>query len=338
MRKLSDEPNLIEREEHWPSGALKARFTVIVRESGEDERHGEYRSFHENGKPHQAGQYAYGEAIGEWQQWDDEGDEVEADVPESNETPAPNPDAGKPWKLWSIELAVVLALAWLPHLVTGIASLWVSRDMLSEGEFDELVGDGAFDESRLELDPDMFLVSELPMLATYLQVLLPLLYICWRSDLTWKKLGIVKPTLWGLLLLGPLLGAATLLVDAALVRLFEPETSWYYVSVPSTTFTWTVFVVAMILNSFAEEFVWRGFVLQRLRQMSGSTTFALLISTFLFATYHVYQGFGNMWLVFISGLIWGVAVIGTKRIWPAVVAHTVFNITIFTPIGEWLFP
>ena len=336
---MSDQDsNLIEREEHWPNGALKARYTVIVLDSGSGERHGEFAAFHGNGEQSEKGQYAYGEPVGEWQQWDDEGNGLSAERPEGNDPLEPNPDAGKPWKTWTIELVVVLGLAWLPHMVNAVVSLWISSGIPSESETDEMLGDGSFEESMIGTDPEYFLLSEFPMIATNLQILLPLLYICWRSDLTWRKLGMVKPKWWGLLLLGPLLGAATLVVDGVLVRLFDPETAWYYLALPTTVFTWSIFVISMIVNSLAEEFVWRGFVMQRLRQMGGSMVFALLISTFLFASYHVYQGFGNAWLAFGSGLIWGNAVIVTKRIWPAVVGHTVHNVVLFTPISDWLFP
>jgi membrane protease YdiL (CAAX protease family) len=324
---VTDEPELQEREERWPDGALKARWAVIIRPGGAEEPHGPYVSFHANGMQSGQGQYAYGEKIGQWKRWDETGTEL-PDEPVTMDLKAVEGDP-QPWGTWTIELLVVLALAWLAPLVTGAVSLWSVWDMpdfMADAEYGDYV-----------VDDGQFAMSELPLLAMHLQIFIPVLYICWRSDLGWRQLGVVRPELWGLLLLGPLLAVLTLGTDALLYWLFEPSTPWFYFAVPGSVIGWSLLVVTLIANSLAEEFVWRGFVLQRLKQMSGSAAFALVLSSFLFATYHMYQGFGNAALVMTSGLIWGASVLITKRIWPAVVGHTLHNIVVYSPIADWLF-
>lgn len=337
---MPDELPIETKEEFWPGGAIKARFQVLRRADDSSVRHGVYESFHPNGRAAQQGRYQYGEPVGTWVRWDDSGQVAFEGAPADDSGFEPDPGSwddpiepaspvgpARPWGVWLFELAVVLALAWLPYLVYALVSLVANAQYAGMDEY--------FVQEVADLD---FLLAELPMLVGHLQVLFPMLYICWRSDLGWRQLGLVRPSASGLLLIGPLLGAVALGADVLLVHLFRPEPAPHFVYLPTTSMAWSVLVLSLVFNSLAEELVWRGFVLQRLKQMSGSAGFALAVSTLLFAAYHIYQGFGHTLLVALTGLLFGASVLLTKRLWPAVVAHTMYNIIVMSPLSEQLYP
>jgi membrane protease YdiL (CAAX protease family) len=336
-----DGPPLQQREESWPGGAPKARWSVIVADDGTELRHGLFEEFYENGMRARRGFYDNGLPVEIWTTWDNTGRQLHSGLYESitgEDAPEPDPadwdepieaddpDAPlNPRGTWVIECGVVLALAWLAPLTYAIFTDGVMTSS------DNWVG-------VVEKDDSLFFWSEIPVFAASLQILIPLLYIIWRSDAKWSDIGIVRPGVLSLLVLGPLLAVASLGTDWVLVKLLDPPEPPAYWVVPVSAFMWVLFVLILLTNSLVEEFVWRGFILHRLKQLSGSSVFALLTSTFLFATYHIYQGPIYAGLAFLSGLIWGISVLVTRRIWPAVVAHTIHNVVVFSPLGETLFP
>jgi uncharacterized protein len=62
---------------------------------------------------------------------------------------------------------------------------------------------------------------------------------------------------------------------------------------------------------------------------------ALVVSSVLFGSYHIYQGPAAMMLAIVTGMIWGVSVLALRSIWPAIIAHTVFNIYAHLHFAWW---
>lgn len=54
------------RVERWPDGTTRAEYEVRVEADGRELRHGPWKSWHDNGKPHEEGAFADGLAVGEW--------------------------------------------------------------------------------------------------------------------------------------------------------------------------------------------------------------------------------------------------------------------------------
>lgn len=54
------------RVERWPDGSPRAEYEVRVEADGRELRHGSWKSWHENGKEHESGAFADGQASGEW--------------------------------------------------------------------------------------------------------------------------------------------------------------------------------------------------------------------------------------------------------------------------------
>lgn len=102
----------------------------------------------------------------------------------------------------------------------------------------------------------------------------------------------------------------------------SPERPVYAGSVPA----WSVYVLGIICNSFAEELAIRGVIFTRIRLMSGSAVHATIWSSALFASYHIYQGPLATAQVFVSGVLFCLAFIVHKSIWVGIVTHTALNI------------
>lgn len=86
-------------------------------------------------------------------------------------------------------------------------------------------------------------------------------------------------------------------------------------------------IVSNVANGFAEELVMRGYLIPRFEDLFGSTVKALLLSSVLFASYHLYQGFYGAGSALVMGLVFGVAFCALRRLWPVAAAHALLNIS-----------
>jgi len=80
------------------------------------------------------------------------------------------------------------------------------------------------------------------------------------------------------------------------------------------------------VNGFAEELILRGYLIPRLETLTGSTAKSIVLSSVLFASYHIYQGPASSIQILIMGLIFGSFFAITRRICPLVLAHASFGI------------
>jgi len=79
----------------------------------------------------------------------------------------------------------------------------------------------------------------------------------------------------------------------------------------------------------AEEFFWRGFIQRRLGKKYGDKT-GLLLAAFFYAAGHIWSF--NFMLILtagICGLFWGYIFNRCKSLWPVVISHAAWDLTIF---------
>jgi uncharacterized protein len=88
---------------------------------------------------------------------------------------------------------------------------------------------------------------------------------------------------------------------------------------------WSLIFLAMLANSFAEEVAFRALLIPIFERLFNSAVVAVILSTLLFASYHLYQGFYAVWAAFLTGAIFGWYFVTHKRLWPLIVAHTLTN-------------
>ncbi|MFD4031230.1 CPBP family intramembrane glutamic endopeptidase [Streptomyces sp. NPDC058637] len=100
-------------------------------------------------------------------------------------------------------------------------------------------------------------------------------------------------------------------------------------SLPEVWWKFPVLILSAVQNSVVEEVVVVGYLLRRLGQLGWTPMAALLASSVLRGSYHLYQGIGG----FIGNMVMGVVFVLLYRRWervgPLVVAHALLDIGAF---------
>ena len=177
------------------------------------------------------------------------------------------------------------------------------------------------------------------LLVRSVTVSLPILYIIWKNTLSFASVGISKFHIRSDVLLGVgifiisyiLFSLLSLLTSAiAIVKVGEAQELTKTLFHKPETFTEMMFLfLACIFNGFAEELVMRGYFIERLEFLFGSTSKSVLFSSIVFCSYHIYQGVSGTFHIFIFGIIYGLLYCKYRRIWPLVIAHSLQNIVSF---------
>ncbi|GAB5405907.1 MAG: hypothetical protein Aurels2KO_41380 [Aureliella sp.] len=162
-----------------------------------------------------------------------------------------------------------------------------------------------------------------------IQVSAPTLLIVYLTGKDWESIGL-RPFRW---VWDPMwaIGIWAITTYISLMVLAAMPESWF-VPVGESGGAGPGFllsVAAAFANGFAEELVIRGYLLSKLERVLQSTWQAVLISTALFASYHVYQGAGGTIDVAIFGLLMAVAFCTLRRLWPLVLVHAFGNLLVF---------
>jgi membrane protease YdiL (CAAX protease family) len=75
-----------------------------------------------------------------------------------------------------------------------------------------------------------------------------------------------------------------------------------------------------------EELVYRGFLLTRLRELTGNTVLPLLATSVAFGLAHIYQSVPAALSSCVFGLILGVFTLGSRNLFPAILAHAAWDV------------
>ena len=92
---------------------------------------------------------------------------------------------------------------------------------------------------------------------------------------------------------------------------------------------WAFLVLALVSNSFYEELLMRAYLITRLRQLGVRVVLAVLVAGVLFGAYHIYQGPAQFITASVFGLLLGLIFVLTGRVWPLIIAHTIYNLDVF---------
>ncbi|MGX1129134.1 membrane protease YdiL (CAAX protease family) [Streptomyces glaucescens] len=100
-------------------------------------------------------------------------------------------------------------------------------------------------------------------------------------------------------------------------------------ALPDVWWKYPVLILSAVQNAVVEEVIVVGYLLRRLNQLGWSPGGALMASSVLRGSYHLYQGIGG----FIGNLVMGVVFVWLYRRWgrvgPLVVAHSLLDIGAF---------
>jgi membrane protease YdiL (CAAX protease family) len=86
-------------------------------------------------------------------------------------------------------------------------------------------------------------------------------------------------------------------------------------------------VLIAVTAGVTEEIVVRGYAQTRLEQLRAPAAVILLVPTALWAVLHVYQGLGAALTIFGLGLMYAWYFQRTRRLWPLILAHILFDMT-----------
>jgi membrane protease YdiL (CAAX protease family) len=165
-----------------------------------------------------------------------------------------------------------------------------------------------------------------------------LLVLLWArlSHTQWRELGFSRPKSWTLTIIGGVAFGVVfkLLMKAVVMPLLGADPinqTFHYLSGNRSALPMAIY--AMVVGAgFGEETVFRGYLFERFGKLFGTTRRAkaltVAITTVLFALGHYsLQGFSAVEQALFTGLAFGTIVAVTGRIWLAMIAHAVFNLT-----------
>jgi membrane protease YdiL (CAAX protease family) len=210
------------------------------------------------------------------------------------------------------ELALVLLLAFAP---SALGLLFLALDPQSTAEVE-----AGLAPSVIGIVIQLFL-SWSPVLVIG--------YLLARNREGWPGIGLtrLRP---GDLAMGALLWVASFVVVLVLAWVFQSFGQREVDFLPEDLPLWFQALQAVLIAVTAgvtEEIVVRGYAQTRLEQLRASTTVILVLPTALWGVFHVYQGLGAALTIFGLGLMYAWYFQLTRRLWPIILAHVLFDMT-----------
>lgn len=146
-----------------------------------------------------------------------------------------------------------------------------------------------------------------------------------RKDISWSN------TIAGLIFFA---GAWSLIIiiKISMARSgYLPEKEFLHL-LPSTTTEGAIWILLSAGAALSEEIAFRGYLITRLKVLSGSYWTGALLGSAAFALGHLYQGSGGVLLTFIYGMLFSGLFIARKSVFPCIIAHFLQDSMILTAI------
>ncbi len=213
-----------------------------------------------------------------------------------------NPDRDR--RALLVETLAVVAVLWLPEFAN---SLW----------------------SRADPAPRS-LASESVQLTIDAGVIALLLYLVWRNGESFRHLGLRRTRWWGELLWAFGIYCLSWMAEVAFHATAEAA-GWKEPAPavdPYPSGARAVLLPFFLLVSAAgEELLFRGYLFNRVRRLTGSAPAAILLPSILFAAYHPY-GPRELVAIFLFGSIFALLYWKARSLPRFVLAHCAFNLSI----------
>ena len=234
--------------------------------------------------------------------------------PPSERPPARNPlprPAGTP-RMLRLELGLVLLLAFSPGIL-GLLLLALGPQGTAPTETQVL-------PSLVSLLFELFL-SWTPVLVVG--------FLLARNREGWAGIGLTRFRA-GDLGMGAVLWVASFILVLVLAQLFQYFGQREVDFLPEGLPLWFRSLQAVLIAVTAgvtEEIVVRGYAQTRLEQLRAPTAVIILLPTALWGVLHIYQGAGAALTIFGLGLMYAWYFQRTRRLWPLILAHVLFDAT-----------
>ena len=183
----------------------------------------------------------------------------------------------------------------------------------------------------------VYLADFIPLSATPFLFLLGWLSL-WLRGSGWRAVGLKRPARWRhTLLLGIAVGVVyqffSLYALEPLIVLLTGKTIdlSQFVPIKGNVFLLLLFLaIVWTLAAFGEEFVNRGYLMNRVAELGGESGAAwmasLVVVSILFGVAHLYQGVSGVVTNIAAGLVYGALYLWSGRnLWAPIIAHGVFD-------------
>ena len=155
------------------------------------------------------------------------------------------------------------------------------------------------------------------------------LYLMKRSGEPLARFGVDRPVSWDL----PL-GIGMFLAGWVLWLFFIRWMPWgttpsdeVFVK-PERPWDYAFLTLTLSVSAFTEELVTRAYLITRLEQLLKAKGAAVLWSSALFASYHCYQGSAAVVETMAVGLVYGIAFLAMRRVWPLALGQALYNMSL----------
>lgn len=101
---------------------------------------------------------------------------------------------------------------------------------------------------------------------------------------------------------------------------YLPEKDFLHL-LPATATEGIIWILLSAGAALSEEIAFRGYVITRLKNLSGSYWIGAILSSVAFSMGHLYQGFAGVLLTFIYGMLFSGLFIAKKSVFPCIIAH-----------------
>jgi membrane protease YdiL (CAAX protease family) len=230
--------------------------------------------------------------------------------PRRARNPVPSPP-GTP-RMLRMELGLVLLLAFAPGIL-GLLIIALGPQGSAEVEAQLL-------PSVVSIVFELFLSWSPVLVIGFLLV---------RNREGWPGIGLTRLRA-GDVATGAVLWVASFILVLVLAQLFQFFGQREVDFLPEGLPLWFRAVQAVLIAVTAgvtEEIVVRGYAQTRLEQLRAPTAVILLLPTALWGVLHVYQGVGAALTIFGLGLMYAWYFHRTRRLWPLILAHILFDLT-----------
>jgi membrane protease YdiL (CAAX protease family) len=229
-----------------------------------------------------------------------------------------------------LETAVVICVTVLPRIVNSINSYLT------------LLADDRAPEVYPALQSIASRALTGSQILSHASGLLLVAFLVWRNKEAWSSFGLVRPkpfrdTIVGIVLMFVARLPGVVLVTVLPRKAIESHSDAYAMPHVSLEGITLVIVLSACTAAVFEECIFRGYLLQRVSQCTGSRWWGVVFSTALFGIMHIYQGIYAMIALAGMGFIFAFAYLRLNRLWPLIVAHTINNLmAVFIRVGHAL--
>jgi membrane protease YdiL (CAAX protease family) len=160
----------------------------------------------------------------------------------------------------------------------------------------------------------------------------------WVRGVGWRGVGLKRPARWGqAVTFGAVTGVTfqffvTYVLEPLIVRLTgQPVDLSQFASLRGNVFLLLLLLVLVwALAAFGEEFVYRGYLMNRVAELSGGRAAAwaasLVAVSVLFGVGHLYQGVSGILVNTAAGLVYGAVYLRAGRnLWAPIIAHGMYD-------------